>query len=136
MRARWLFAAATLTLVSAGTVATGARAEPLLTQGLGLSSCSKLGPDLKPGAGLDHLPNALLFYWFQGYLSAANIYLLNEYYDYVDISAVEEGTITKLVADFCKSNPDKKPISAIDQFIREAAKVTAKESDAFDPWEH
>jgi hypothetical protein len=136
MRARWLFAAATLTLVSAGTVATGARAEPLLTQGIGLSSCSKLGPDLKPGAGLDHLPNALLFYWFQGYLSAANIFLLYEYNDYVDISAVEEGTITKLVADFCKSNPDKKPISAIDKFIREAKKVEAKESDAFDPWEH
>jgi hypothetical protein len=69
-----------LTLLSAGTAATRAAGEPLLTQGIGLQSCVKLGPSLKPGAGLDHLPNALLFYWFQGYLSAANIYLLNEYY--------------------------------------------------------
>src|SRR5262249_60479340 len=125
MPARWRRTAAVLTLLSAGTLATGPRADPLLTQGIALQSCAKLGPDLKPGAGLDHLPNALLFFWVQGYLSAANIYLLNEYTDYVDISAVDEATITKLVADFCKANPDKKPISAIDKFIREADKVTA-----------
>ena len=136
MPARWIRTAAVLTLLSAGMVATGGRADPLLTQGIGLRSCAQLGPDLKPGAGLNHLPNVLLFFWFQGYLSAANIYLLNEYTDYVDVSAVDEPTITKLVADFCKANPDKKPISAIDKFIREADKVTAKESDAFDPWEH
>src|SRR5262249_55088362 len=136
MPVRWIYAAATLTLLSAATVATGGRADPLLTQGIGLQSCAKLAPDLKPGAGLGHLPNALLFYWFQGYLSAANIYLLNEYTDYVDISAVDEPAITKLVSDFCKANPDKKPISAIDQFIRDADKVKAQDSDAFDPWEH
>jgi hypothetical protein len=136
MHGRWMFSAAALLLLSMGPVATGARAEPLLTQGIGLTSCAKLAPDLKPGAGLNHLPNALLFYWFQGYLSDANIFLLYEYHDYVDIGAVEEATITKLVADFCKASPDKKPISAIDQFIREAKKVEAKESDAFDPWEH
>jgi len=112
------------------------QAEALLTGGIGLSSCEKIGPALKPGAGLDHLPNALLFYWAQGYFSAANIYLLNEYTDYVDLSEVEEPAITKLVADFCKEHPDKKPISALDEFIRNADKVDAKESDAFDPWEH
>ena len=91
---------------------------------------------LKPGAGLDHLPNALLFYWFQGYISAANIHLLNEYTDYVDAGAVDEATITKLVADFCKGNPDKRPVNAIDKFIQDATKIDVKESDAFDPWEH
>jgi hypothetical protein len=91
---------------------------------------------LKPGEGLNHLPNALLFYWVQGYLSAANIFLLNEYNDYIDIGRVEEPAITKLVAEFCAENPDKKPISAIDKFIRDAEKVEAKESDAFDPWKH
>ena len=131
-----IYLVAALTLASAGTVSSRGSAETLLTQGIGLQSCTKLGPSLKPGAGLDHLPNALLFYWFQGYLSAANIYLLNEYTDYVDIGAVEEPTITRIVSDFCKSNPDKKPIAAIDKFIREAKKVEAKESDAFDPWEH
>jgi hypothetical protein len=134
MHIRRKYAFAVMVLAWAG--AADLRAEPLLTQGIGLQSCARLAPSLKPGAGLDHLPNALLFYWFQGYLSAANIYLLNEYSDYVDISAVEEAAITQLVAEFCAANPDQKPIAAIDKFIREAQKVGAKESDAFDPWEH
>jgi hypothetical protein len=136
MHIRWTYVAAVLTLIATTTVATRGGADPLLTQGIGVQSCGKLGPSLKPGAGLDHLPNALLFYWFQGYMSAANIYLLNQYTDYVDIGAVDEATITRIVSDFCKSNPDKKPIAAIDKFIRESKKVEAKESDAFDPWEH
>jgi hypothetical protein len=125
---------ALLALLTGFTV--NGRADPLVTSGIGLQNCGKLAGDLKPGAGFNHMPNALLFYWVQGYMSAANIYLLNEYTDYVDLSKVEEPKITKLVSDFCKANPDKKPISAIDKFIRETAKVDAKESDAFDPWEH
>ena len=111
------------------------RAEPLITQGVGLSSCAKLGSDLKPNLGLDHPPNYLLFYWVQGYVSAANIYLLNEYLKYVDMNGVDANKIIKLVFDFCKANPDKKPISAIDKFIRDADKVDAKEKDVFNPWE-
>jgi hypothetical protein len=110
-------------------------AEPLITQGVGLSSCAKLGNDLKPNLGLDHPPNYLLFYWVQGYVSAANIYLLNEYTNYVDMNGVDANRIIKLVFDFCKANPDKKPISAIDQFIRDASRVDAKEKDVFNPWE-
>ncbi len=112
------------------------RAEPLVTQGIGLASCEKLGADLKPEDGLNHLPNALLFYWVQGYLSAANIYLLNEYTSHVDLNHVDSGKILEMISAFCKANPDKKPISAIDKFIREAKKVDVKESDVFDPWEH
>jgi hypothetical protein len=119
----------------AGLAGAG-HADPLLRQGVGLQSCAKLAPSLKPGAGLDHLPNALLFYWFQGYISAANIHLLNEYTDYVDAGAIDEPTVTKLVADFCKGNPDKRPVNAIDKFIQDATKIDVKESDAFDPWEH
>jgi hypothetical protein len=129
--------ASVVALVSAlFSISTVSRADPLLTSGIGLASCAKIGPDLKPGGGLGHTANALLFYWTQGYLSAANIYLLNEYEDYVDLSKVNEPEITELVATFCKANPDKKPISAIDKYIRNADKVSAKESDAFDPWEH
>jgi hypothetical protein len=87
-------------------------------------------------AGPDHLPNALLFYWLQSYASAANIYLLNEYSDYINIGAVDEATITRLVSEYCKSNPNQKPITAIDKLIGDARKVDAKEADAFDPWEH
>jgi hypothetical protein len=137
MNSSWNRLALALTLGSAlAAVASTGRADPLLRQGIGLQSCEKLAPSLKPGAGLDHLPNALLFYWFQGYISAANIHLLNEYTDYVDAGAVDEGTITKLVADFCKANPDKRPVNAIDKFIQDATKIDVKESDAFDPWEH
>jgi hypothetical protein len=135
MRAiRWIHAALALSLSLC--FITSSRADALLTTGIGLQTCERLASQLKPGAGLDHLPNALLFYWVQGYFSAANIYLLNEYTDYVDLRGVEEPAITKLVADFCKANPSKKPITALDKYIREADKVDAKESDAFDPWEH
>jgi hypothetical protein len=128
-----LMLAAALALLAA---APESRAQPLVNKGIGIASCATLGKDLKPDAGLDHLPNALLFYWVQGYISAANVYLLGEYTDYVDLNTVEEPVIIKLVAEFCQANPDKKPIAAIDKFIRDTAKVEAKESDAFDPWEH
>src|SRR6266545_2407245 len=108
-------AACAATIVAAG-LATPSHAQPLLTSGIGLQSCEKLGPELKPADGLNHPPNYLLYYWVQGYISAA--------------------TILKLIAEFCKENPDKQPISAIDKFIRDADKVEARESDAFDPWEH
>src|SRR5438270_13626618 len=95
--------------------ASPAAAEPLLTQGIGTQNCGKLAGDLRPSEGLNHPPNYLLFYWVQGYVSAANIYLLNEYTDYVDMNDVEVSVILKLVYDFCRANPDKKPIAAIDQ---------------------
>ena len=117
-------------------IGTPSQADPLITQGIGIQSCAKLANDLKPSEGLNHPPNYLLFYWVQGYVSAANIYLLNEYTDYVDMNDVDVDVILKLVFDFCKANPDKKPIAAIDQFIRDAMKVQVEEKDAFDPWEH
>jgi hypothetical protein len=46
------------------------RAEPLITQGIGIQNCGKLAADLKPSQGLDHPPNYLLFYWVQGYVKA------------------------------------------------------------------
>lgn len=111
------------------------RAEPLLTRGIGIQNCGKLAADLKPSEGLNHPPNYLLFYWVQGYVSAANIYLLNEYTNFVDMNDVDEKVILKRVYDFCKANPNDKPISAVDKFIRDSKRVEAKESDAFDPWE-
>jgi hypothetical protein len=118
-----------------GSLAPIANADPVVTKGIGLSNCGKLVKDLKPGAGLDHMPNTLLFYWVQGYMSAANIYLLNEYTNYVDLNTADEGKILKTVVDFCKANPDKTPISAIDALIRKADKIDVDEKDVFDPWE-
>ncbi len=128
-------AAVALALCAAAPLASTGRADPLVTTGVGLAACGKLGGELKPGAGFNHLPNALLFYWVQGYMSAANIFLLNEDTNYVDLSRIEEPQITQLVVDYCKANPDKKPISAIDKLIRDGKRIDAKESDAFNPWE-
>jgi hypothetical protein len=120
----------TLALTSLGVAS---RAQPLITQGIGVQTCAKL--DLKPSQGLDHPPNYLLFYWVQGYVSAANFLLLNEYTNFVDMNGVDANKILKLVFDFCKANPDQKPISAIDKFIRDANKIEVKEKDVFNPWE-
>ena len=128
--------AALLALGCALSFPVAAHADPLLRTGIGLASCAKLASDLKVGGGLDHMPNALLFYWAQGYMSAANIHMLNENTDYVDVGAVDEATITKVVVEFCKANPDKRPVNAIDKFLQDAKKVEAQKSDAFDPWEH
>jgi hypothetical protein len=107
----------------------------LITQGIGVQNCGKLANDLKPSQGLDHPPNYLLFYWVQGYVSAANFLLLNEYNNYIDMNGVDADTILKLVFDFCKAKPGDKPISAIDKFIRDATKIEVKEKDVFNPWE-
>ena len=129
-------AALVVTLASAlASVSAPSRAEPLITQGIGVQNCGKLANDLKPSQGLDHPPNYLLFYWVQGYVSAANFLLLNEYNNYVDMNGVDADTILKLVFDFCKAKPDDKPISAIDKFIRDAKKIEVKEKDVFNPWE-
>jgi len=111
------------------------RAAPTINAGIGLSNCAKLSPDLKPADGLNHMPNALLFFWIQGYLSAANIYLLNDSTNHIDMSKVDAGKMIKLVADYCAANPDSKPITAIDKFINGADKVDVKESDVPTPWE-
>jgi hypothetical protein len=116
-------------------VSAPSRADPLITQGIGIQNCGKLAADLKPSQGLDHPPNYLLFYWVQGYVSAANFLLLNEYHNFVDMNDVDAGTILKLVFDFCKEKPNDKPASAIDKFIRDAKKVDVKEKDVFNPWE-
>jgi hypothetical protein len=125
-----------LALGGALALPVAAHADALLRTGIGLASCAKLAPDLKVDGGLNHGPNALLFYWAQGYMSAANIHMLNENTDYVDVGAVDEPTITKLVVEFCKANPDKRPVNAIDKFLQDAKKIEAQKSDAFDPWEH
>src|SRR5262247_228980 len=136
MRPCHLARAALLVALGSAIAGFGApgRAEPLITQGIGIQSCGKLANDLKPAQGLDHPPNYLLFYWVQGYVSAANFLLLNEYNNFVDMNSVQVGTILKLVVDHCKAHPNDKPISAIDKFIRDAKKIAVDEKEVFNPW--
>ena len=97
---------------SAGTGTT--RAEPLTTAGIGLASCQKLAADIRPEQGFNHLPNALVYYWVQGYMSAANITTLESDGNYIDLSKYDEKAILPALKEFCSKNPDRKPISLID----------------------
>jgi hypothetical protein len=109
-----------------GVLGLDARAEPLATQGIGTSSCARLVSDLNPNEGLNNPVNVMLLAWVQGYISAANIALLEDDSKHVDLSALDESKVLNLVVGYCKANPDKKPVIAIDEFIRKAPKVKAK----------
>jgi hypothetical protein len=99
------------------------RAEPLATSGIGLASCEKLARDLKPEQGFNHLPNSLVLYWVQGYMSAANITTLESDGNYIDLSKYDDKTILPAIKDFCDKNPDKKPISLIDNILNTANRI-------------
>ena len=101
-------------------------AEPLVTQGIGASNCAKLAADLKPAEGLSNPVNLMLYSWAQGYVSAANVSLLEANGRHVDINALDEGKLLNEVLNYCKANPEGRPVSAIDDLIRKAAKLKAK----------
>ena len=115
-----LFGAA---LTGAGTPVA---AEPLVTQGIGTSSCALIAADLNPAQGLANPVNLMLYAWVQGYVSAANIALLENDARHIDLSALDDVTVLNLVSGYCKANPDKRPIAAIDELIRHSAKIKTK----------
>jgi hypothetical protein len=117
-------AAAGIGFLASFLAAMGAvQAEPLTTSGIGLASCEKLARDLKPEQGFSHMPNALIYYWVQGYMSAANIALLEGDSEYVDLSKYDEKVILPAIQAFCAKNPSKKPISLIDDMLDKADKI-------------
>ena len=111
-----------------------AGAEPLTTSGIGVASCEKLAKDLKPEEGFSNTANALVFYWVQGYMSAANMALLEGDSQFVDLSLMDEKKVLPLIHDFCKKNPGGKPISVIDRLIDDADKVEGKWKSGTVPW--
>lgn len=113
---------ATCAALSAASVPALA-VDPLVTAGIGLQTCSKLTTAMKPAEGLDNQANYLVFYWVQGYMSAANITTLESDGNYVDLSANDDKKIIPLVFDFCTKNPDKKPISAIDELLEKSPRL-------------
>ena len=114
--------------------AAPAGAEPLATAGIGVASCEKLAKDMNPAEGLNNTVNYLIFYWVQGYMSAANIALLEGDSQYVDLSLMNEKKLLPLIHDFCKNNPGKKPISVIDQLIEDTDKIEGKWKSGTVPW--
>ena len=114
--------------------AAPALAEPLTTAGIGVASCEKLAKDMNPPEGFNNATNALIFYWVQGYMSAANIALLEGDSEYVDLSRFDEKKLLPLIHEFCRKNPGKKPISLIDQLIDDTDKIEAKWKSGTVPW--
>ena len=126
----WLSAVAACFLA----FASPASAEPLATAGIGVASCEKLAKDMNPAQGFSNTTNALIFYWIQGYMSAANMALLEGASQYVDLFVMNETKILPLIFDFCKKNPDKKPISLIDKLIEDSDKSEGKWKSGTVPW--
>jgi hypothetical protein len=118
-----------------GLSGPGARAEPLATQGIGTSSCGRLVNDLNPSEGLNNPINVMLYAWVQGYISAANIALLEDSSKHVDLSTIDEGKVLNLVIGYCRANPDKKPVTAIDELIRKSTKLKAKWESGTIDWD-
>jgi hypothetical protein len=56
--------------------AAPASADPFATSSIGVASCEKLAKDMKQEEGFNNSVNAFVFYWVQGYMSAANMALL------------------------------------------------------------
>ena len=106
--------------------AFGARAEPLLTQGIGTSNCGRLAGDLRPGEGLGNPVNLMAYSWAQGYISAANISLAEADSRHVDMGQLDENKVLTMLQKFCKANPDKQPLGALNEFLRKSAKVKIK----------
>jgi hypothetical protein len=130
---RWLL----VFIVSATFTAPvkGVGAEPLVTEGIGISNCGRLVNDLKPAEGLNNPVNLMLYSWVQGYVSAANVSMLEAGTKHVDISALDERKVISLVVEFCKANPDRKPVSAIDEFVRKSSKIKATWETGTVKWE-
>jgi hypothetical protein len=115
--------------------ANAAGAEPLVTQGIGTSNCGRLAADLKPAEGLNNPVNLMLYSWVQGYVSAANVSMLESGTKHVDIATLDERKVLSLVLEYCKANPDRKPVGAIDEYVRKATKIKATWESGTVKWE-
>jgi hypothetical protein len=127
-RARRVLALLAFGMAIASTALMGARAgaQALVTQGIGTSSCSRLAADLDPAAGLANPVNVMLYAWVQGFVSAANMALLEGEAEHIDMALLDGGKVVRFVAEYCKANPGKKPIAAVNELIRNAAKIKTR----------
>jgi hypothetical protein len=97
-----------------------------LTQGIGTTNCTRLAGDLKPAEGLGNPVNLMAYAWAQGYLSAANISLLEADAKHVDMAQLDEAKLINMLIAFCKANPDKQPLEALNEYLRKSPKVKIK----------
>lgn len=106
--------------------APASSAEALLSQGVGSSSCARIASDIKPGEGLNDPINLMLYAWVQGYVSAANVALLEYDGRYVNMADLTISHVLQMVQDYCKSHPDRKPAHALDAYLKTTKKAKAQ----------
>jgi hypothetical protein len=68
----------------------------------------------------------MLYAWVQGYISAANVALLEYDNKHIDMSDLSDTRVLSMILDYCKANPDKRPANALDAFIKTAKKGKAQ----------
>jgi hypothetical protein len=113
----------------------GARAEPLLSQGIGVSNCARVAADIKPAEGLDNPVNLMLYAWVQGYVSAANVALLEYDAKHLDMSELTDTRVLGMLQDYCKAHPDKKPANALDAYIKTTKKLKTQWTTGTVQWD-
>jgi len=68
----------------------------------------------------------MLYAWVQGYVSAANVALLEYDSKHIDMTDLDASRVLSMILDYCKANPDKRPGNALDAFIKTAKKGKAQ----------
>jgi hypothetical protein len=119
----------------AGAFAPAHAADPLLSQGIGTSSCARIASDIKPNDGLGDPVNLMLYAWAQGYISAANVALLEYDAKHVDMVDLTDARLLGMLQDYCKAHPDKKPANALDAFLKTAKKKKAQWTTGTVEWD-
>ena len=113
------------------TILTGAwtpagAAEPLLSRGIGTATCAGLAADIKPNEGLNDPINVMVYAWVQGYISAANVALLEYDKRYVDMTELTDTNVLHLIREYCKAHPERKPSNALDAYLKNTTKMRAE----------
>jgi hypothetical protein len=103
-----------------------AQSERGVRRGIGLVKCAKILSDLDLSEGLKGRANLAMVSWFQGYVSAANVAMLESGGKNVALSDLDETKIVSMIVSFCKANAEKRPVDLIDTFIRDIDKSSTK----------
>lgn len=102
------------------------KADALLSRGIGTTSCAGLVADIKPTEGLNDPINLMLYAWVQGYISAANVALLEYDRRHVDMTELTELNVLHMIREYCKAHPEKKPANALDAYLKTTKKMRAE----------
>lgn len=121
--------------VAVATVTTSARADALLSRGIGTTNCAGLVADIKPNEGLNDPVNLMLYAWVQGYISAANVALLEYDRRHVDMTELTEINVLHMIREYCKAHPEKKPANALDAYLKTTKKMRAQWTTGTVEWD-